>query len=34
MTPQKKAALKPGRMDVDSTTDPERRARQARVALR
>ena len=34
MTPQQKAANKLGRMDVDPTTDPERRVRQARVALR
>jgi hypothetical protein len=33
-TPQKKAARKLGRMDVDPTTDPARRERQARVTLR
>jgi hypothetical protein len=32
MTPQKKAARKLGEMDVKET-DPERRARQAKVAL-
>jgi hypothetical protein len=34
MTPQQKAALKLGKMDVDPSTDPKRRERQARVALR
>jgi hypothetical protein len=33
-TPQQKAALKLGKMDVDPSTDPKRRERQARVALR
>jgi hypothetical protein len=34
MTPQQKAALKLGKMDVNPSTDPARRERQAKVALR
>jgi hypothetical protein len=34
MTPQQKAALRLGKMDVNPSTDPARRERQAKVALR